>query len=190
MMRKGERWKIAIPSDQAYGDQARGQIPSGATLYFEMELVGITPPPRPLDITGIESTTTESGVKYYIVQKGSGSKPKKGDQITFQYAGFMPDGKVLESSAQRGGPIDIILGRSPLMPGWEDMLTDMQTGEKRQIVIPPTMTDGMIGFPADADMVFDFELVSFFTPRKPEPFAISDLQVHTAENGMKYLYHQ
>jgi len=41
-MRVGERRRLAVPSELGYGDKgAGGRIPGGATLYFDLELVGI-----------------------------------------------------------------------------------------------------------------------------------------------------
>jgi FKBP-type peptidyl-prolyl cis-trans isomerase len=44
LMHVGDKWKIYIPSELAYGDRGAGQaIPGGAALVFEMELIGIKP---------------------------------------------------------------------------------------------------------------------------------------------------
>ena len=41
-MSVGSHWRIWIPSDLAYGDRGAGSdIPGGATLIFEIELLGI-----------------------------------------------------------------------------------------------------------------------------------------------------
>ena len=42
LMKEGSHWRLWIPSDLAYGDRGAGNdIPGGATLLFEVELIGI-----------------------------------------------------------------------------------------------------------------------------------------------------
>jgi FKBP-type peptidyl-prolyl cis-trans isomerase FklB len=42
MMKEGSHWRLWIPSDLAYGDRGAGvDIPGGATLIFEVELLEI-----------------------------------------------------------------------------------------------------------------------------------------------------
>ena len=39
--KKGEKMKLVIPSDLAYGDTGKGPIPPKATLMFEIQVLGI-----------------------------------------------------------------------------------------------------------------------------------------------------
>lgn len=42
MMKEGSHWRLWIPSDLAYGDRGAGSdIPGGATLVFEVELLQV-----------------------------------------------------------------------------------------------------------------------------------------------------
>jgi FKBP-type peptidyl-prolyl cis-trans isomerase len=47
IMPVGSKWKVFIPSDQAYGASGRAGIPPNAALIFEMELVSIDPATAP-----------------------------------------------------------------------------------------------------------------------------------------------
>jgi len=46
-MKTGSKWELYIPSVLAYGDMGNPSIEPGSTLIFEVELVGIEPPPPP-----------------------------------------------------------------------------------------------------------------------------------------------
>ena len=44
LMHVGDKWKVFIPSELAYGDRGAGaNIPGGSALIFEMELLGVKP---------------------------------------------------------------------------------------------------------------------------------------------------
>lgn len=51
IMHIGDKYKIFVPSELGYGDRGSGaQIPGGATLIFEMELLGIKPGPLAAEV--------------------------------------------------------------------------------------------------------------------------------------------
>ena len=46
-MKVGSKWELYVPSALAYGDMGNPSIEPGSTLLFEVELLGIEPPPAP-----------------------------------------------------------------------------------------------------------------------------------------------
>ena len=109
--------------------------------------------------------TTESGLKYIVVQAGDGPKPKPGTSIKAHYTGKYLSGKVFDSSVQRGEPFEFEVGMGRVIKGWDEALLDMQKGEKRILVIPSHLGYGERGYPPvippQATLVFDVELVDF-----------------------------
>lgn len=107
---------------------------------------------------------TESGLKYVITQENSsGELPKSGDNVSVHYEGRLIDGTVFDSSYKRGEPITFPLGQRRVIPGWDEGISLLKTGEKATLVIPPNLGYGARGaggvIPPNAYLVFDVELV-------------------------------
>ncbi len=72
MMPIGSKWELYLPSDLAYGDNGRPGIDPGATLIFEMELVGSEAPQPPPQAQPLTSD---------IIKVPSAEELKKGAKI-------------------------------------------------------------------------------------------------------------
>ena len=109
--------------------------------------------------------TTESGLKYIVVEAGEGPKPQSGTSIRAHYTGKFLSGRVFDSSVQRGEPFELEVGMGRVIKGWDEALLDMQKGEKRILVIPSHLGYGERGqppiIPPRSTLVFDVELVDF-----------------------------
>lgn len=114
--------------------------------------------------------TTKSGLQYEIVTKGTGAKPTKDDVVEVNYEGKLVDGKVFDSSIQRGKPVEFAVGS--VIPGWVEALQLMQVGEKVKLYVPSELAYGAEGFPpvipANSVLIFDVELLNI---KKPDPKA-------------------
>ena len=107
---------------------------------------------------------TESGLFYKIIEKGSGIKAEKGQNVSVHYEGSLLSGKVFDSSYKRKEPIDFPLGVGRVIAGWDEGIALLQEGGKARLVIPPNLGYGARGagrvIPPNATLIFDVELVA------------------------------
>ncbi len=105
---------------------------------------------------------TASGLVYRTVTPGRGPSPKATDKVSVHYTGTLTDGKVFDSSIQRGQPVDFALNQ--VIPCWTEGLQHMKVGEKARLVCPPELAYGDRGAGPDigpgATLVFDVELLA------------------------------
>jgi FKBP-type peptidyl-prolyl cis-trans isomerase len=98
------------------------------------------------------------------IREGSGDVVQPGATITAHYTGAVAaTGQVFQSSKDFGRPISFGLGQ--VIKGWTDGVPGMKVGGIRRLLIPAAQAYGASpppgsGIPADADLVFDIELVS------------------------------
>ena len=95
---------------------------------------------------------------------GSESEVKAGDTVSVHYTGAVAaTGAVFQSSKDFGtNPVTFPLGN--VIKGWTDGIPGMKVGGTRRLVIPASMAYGAnppggSEIPANADLVFDVELV-------------------------------
>jgi FKBP-type peptidyl-prolyl cis-trans isomerase len=111
-----------------------------------------------------DTVTTASGLKYIVIKKGNGVKPKAGQEIQVNYTGKFLDGKVFDSSIPRGQPFSFKVGAGQVIKGWDEGLLLMSKGEKRILIIPPQLGYGEAGtgpIPPNSTLIFEVELVDF-----------------------------
>lgn len=108
-------------------------------------------------------TETESGLRYQIIQKGTGEKAEKGNKVSVHYKGQLSDGTVFDSSYKRNQPIDFQVGVGQVISGWDEGILLLQVGDKARFVIPSNLGYGSQGaggvIPPNATLIFDVELM-------------------------------
>ncbi len=87
--------------------------------------------------------TTKSGLKYKILRKGTGSKPKESDTVVTDYKGTLESGLVFDSSYKRGTPATFPV--KGVIKGWQEALQLMQVGAKWRIYVPSQLAYGERG---------------------------------------------
>lgn len=109
-----------------------------------------------------------SGLQVQIQEEGKGKTPTTKDIVKAHYKGALIDGKVFDSSYDRGQPAEFPVGQ--VIKGWTEALTNMKVGTKARLFIPPELGYGPTdrpGIPANSVLVFDVELLDVVqTPTK------------------------
>lgn len=167
-MSVGEVRRLIVPPHLAYGNRGSGSIPPNTTLVFDVHLVKILPE---------DTVTTMEGLRYIDRQPGPGKPVRKGMRVKVEYAGFLSNGTLFDTSIEaigkehgydRGGypfePIAFTVGRGEVIQGWDiGLTTNMRVGGKRRLIIPPQLGYGQYGsppvIPPNATLIFDVEVL-------------------------------
>ena len=136
------------------------------------------------------ATETASGLKYKIMQPGTGKKPADGANVFINYAGYLEDGSLFDSSIEsvnkdygkfdenRGKqngyqPFPFQYGKKDgLIPGFIEGLGLVNFGDKVLVFIPAKLGYGDKGagnvIPPNANIIFEIEMLETApTPVKP-----------------------
>ena len=117
-------------------------------------------------IKGCEKTS--NGVYFQIVKEGSGNAIGNGKKVTCEYQGYLPNGQIFDASKkfhpQGHEPLEFVVGAGQMIPGFDQMVSQMKVGETRKMVIPPELAYGshgipQAGIPGDSYICFDVTLV-------------------------------
>lgn len=161
ILRKGEKAKN-FKTDQQSFDTELKKIEAKAALEakkmsakFETEMYLRYP----------KAIKTESGLMYVVTRQGQGETVKPGNSVLVHYNGKFKDGKLFDSSYDRGKPVRFTAGVGQVIKGWDEALVMMKKGEKRTLMIPYHLAYGEKGYPGaippKSDLIFDVEMVDF-----------------------------
>ncbi|AMW27815.1 MULTISPECIES: FKBP-type peptidyl-prolyl cis-trans isomerase [Arthrospira] len=107
--------------------------------------------------------TTDSGLQYVDLQKGTGASPQRGQTVTVHYTGTLEDGTKFDSSRDRNQPFSFTIGVGQVIKGWDEGVASMQVGGRRKLIIPADLGYGDRGaggvIPPNATLIFDVELL-------------------------------
>lgn len=106
--------------------------------------------------------TLPSGLQYLILQEGPGAKPLASNKVTCHYHGTLIDGKIFDSSVQRGQPATFPLNQ--VIAGWTEGVQLMNVGSKYRFFIPSALGYGSRQVGSDigpnSALIFDVELLA------------------------------
>ena len=97
--------------------------------------------------------------------EGTGEICPKGAKVKVHYTGKFTNGKVFDSSHNRGQPLEFIVGQGQVIRGWDEGITQLKKGQKAKLVCPPDYAYGKNGaggvIPPNATLYFEVELVDW-----------------------------
>jgi FKBP-type peptidyl-prolyl cis-trans isomerase FkpA len=103
----------------------------------------------------------ESGVIYVELAPGKGDQPQATDKVKVHYTGKLIDGKVFDSSVERGQPATFPL--NGVIKCWTEGVQKMKVGGKAKLICPSDLAYGDRGSPPNikpgATLVFEVELL-------------------------------
>ena len=117
--------------------------------------------------TADQYVETQTGLKYVVVNEGTGKSPNATDEVTVHYVGTLTDGSQFDSSVDRGEPATFPLNR--VIPGWTEGLQLMKEGGTAVFYLPSAIAYGEQGsynpytgqytIPPSAPLLFWVELI-------------------------------
>lgn len=166
------------------------------TDYYKVEAENIKKQAA-VDAAALKKTTTDklagfaqakasaiklpSGLMYVVTQKGCGKKPANGTKVFVNYAGFLENGTLFDTSspeiatafgtfdsqraAQNGySPLPFEFGsKGAMIPGFEEGLSKLTIGDKAVLFIPSKLGYGENGagnvIPPNANIIFEVEML-------------------------------
>lgn len=126
-----------------------------------------------------EGKKTENKVIIHVYEKGNGEKPKPGTEILVDYAGFLNNGKLFDTSVEQTAknfnmfdkrkkeangykPLPFTFGnKKGMIPGFIEGIEALNYGDKALVIIPSEMGYGEreIGpIPANSELIFDIQI--------------------------------
>ncbi len=114
-----------------------------------------------VDLNAAGWTRTSTGLHYRILTPAPATSPAavNGQTLSVRYTGFLSDGTEFDT----GIFSPLVLGRRQAIAGWDEGILGMRVGERRQLLIPPSLGYGPRSrgpIPGNSVLVFDVELLS------------------------------
>lgn len=145
---------------QEHFDLSRYVVFAAGDLHREPSTGAPAQGKKPMPEAKGEFKTTDSGLKYRILQAGDGPQPKATSTVVCHYKGWLDDGSEFDSS-YGGQPATFPL--NGVIPGWTEGLQLLKQGGKIELEIPSKLGYGDRGFPpvipGGATLHFEVELL-------------------------------
>jgi peptidylprolyl isomerase len=186
----GDRVLITAAPDDAFGPAGNGaDIGKNTSIIFVVDVLKVETPLKeaegkkvaaPADVPTLvldkdghpkkfkATKTTPKKVDklgVFDVIQGTGPKVKSGQTITAHYVGQLyPDGKIFDSSWQRGQSAQFPIGQGQVIKAWDRGLVGQRVGSRVILVVPSDLGYGKQGKPPtigkNADLIFAVDILA------------------------------
>ncbi len=116
-----------------------------------------------LSAENIKEKPTSSGIYIIKLKKGNGKKAAKGNKVTINFTGKYINGKVFDSSIDKGIPLTFVLGGKFVIPAWNEAIQTMREGDKIKLIAPSKTAYGKKGLkgyvPPFTTLVYEIKLL-------------------------------
>lgn len=110
---------------------------------------------------GAPAVSAPGGLQIVHERVGTGPSPTATDVVKVHYHGTFTDGRVFDSSVDRGEPASFPLNR--VIPCWTQGVQQMKVGGKAKLTCPPELAYGPSGagpIPPNSTLIFEVELIA------------------------------
>jgi len=141
----------------------------------------------------MDTVMTSSGLKYVIIERGSGAKADSGKEVEVHYNWYLTNGRLAGSSIKSGHPFDFILGKGKVIKGWDEGISYMHVGDHFEFIIPPRLGYGEKGagnvIPPIATLIYDTYLISVGEPKEEFVDTLFNLAIEKGVDTAIAVYH-
>lgn len=168
-VQEGERIQLDIPSDLAYGAEARSEVireNEALTFVIDVRYVISSDPADAPEDAGVPESVGATEVITVDLVEGDGETLELGDTAIINFVLFRADNLVALDSTWDTEPIQILIDEGGF-PGLLKGMPGMKVGGRRAITIPPedgfgSGGDPQMGLPGETDIVIVVDLLGLY----------------------------
>lgn len=110
----------------------------------------------------------DTGLRIDVLEAGTGKVVGDGEHVRVHYVAQLPNGTVIHDTRNGGPPLEMMVGSTKIICGFDRTLLGMHAGEQRRVSVPWSLAFGETGKPPDVqprtDLVF---VIDLYLPADP-----------------------
>lgn len=182
LLPEGSKGRFYLPSGFGYGEAGTTGIPPNSILIFEITLLEVVTSETEkqrlasdtvaiddyLNTNSINAIKDKTGIRYVITQLGTGSTPGLYSKVKLNYSGKLLSTGAVFFTGSSEPTLTFDSRVINYLYAFQAVLPKLPAGSKATVYIPSglgfgaqTLTSGSVSIPANSNLVYEIELVSF-----------------------------